>query len=99
MNSHQKHQENVQEQESLAQKIQRQIYFYTVRKLAAESHYADVCRYRDQQEKHDFFFYEASKRIIEIQDEIDLCRRQIKAYKENDNKAKLIPDRLLWSHQ
>ncbi len=95
MDTNRKFQELQEEKESLAAKIARKIYHYKVRKLAAGEEYADVYRYRGTLPPHSDLRFAVNRKLQEIQDEINLCNSQIKAYQENDNKAKLIPDRLL----
>lgn len=80
---------------SLAAKIEKEIYKYTIRRLSANEEFKDVYRYRSLLPLHSDLRYEVSRKLLEIQEEINLCNNQIKAYQEGNNKAKLIPDRLL----
>jgi len=95
MNSNQKHQENQETSNTLVSKINEEIRKYKVRKLLAQDEYADVCRFRDKQALYSELRSGAAKKLKDILEEIELCNGQIRAYQENDNKAKLIPDRLL----
>lgn len=95
MNSNSKFHEMEEDKDNLACKIARQIYNYKVRKACASDEYADVYRYRDTLPPHSDLRFAVNQKLRDIQEEINLCNSQIKAYQENDNKAKLIPDRLL----
>lgn len=83
------------DKDNLAAKIAKAIYQYKIRKLSAGEEFADVYRYRGTLPLYSDLRYAVNKKLNDLQEEINLCNAQIKAYQENDNKAKLIPDRLL----
>lgn len=95
MDSNRKYQEQEQEKEDLRGKIQREIHRYRVRKLLAEEEFADVSRYRDKCDMYSDERYKCNERLKQIRDEIDFCKRQITAYVNGDDKAKIIPDKCL----
>jgi hypothetical protein len=95
MDSNRKYHENQEASTELASAVNREIYRYKLRKLLAQDEYADVVRYRDKLELYSDLRLASNIKLKEIQAEIDLCNEQIRAYQENNNKAKLIPDRLL----
>ena len=95
MNSNSKFQELQEEQRVLVQKINYTIRNYKLRRLCASDDLADVVRIRSQNSDNYDMLPVWDARIFQLREEIEFCNRQIKAYAENDNKMKIIPDRLL----
>ena len=106
MNSNNKYQENQQNKASeseklsgasqvLAQKIKHVIRGYQYRKLAAQDEIADLSRVNSYMTEEGLDRSGVRSRIATLKEEINFCHNQILAYLNNDNKAKIIPDRLL----
>ncbi len=79
----------------MAAKIQHQIKSYQLRKLSAQCEYADLFRVTPVDLDDYSYMPDIRARRVLLQQEISFCTEQIRAYQENDNKAKIIPDRLL----
>ena len=106
MNSNSKYQENEQikasESENLSgasailqAKINNQIKGYQMRKLSAQDELSNFARVLPVDLDDYSYMADIRKRVVVLRDEIDFCKKQIIAYQTNDNKAKIIPDRLL----
>lgn len=106
MNSNSKFHESVQSTETLLNsagltvsvmqaKINHMIKGYLYRKLSAQDELADISRVQQNDPFNADMSGVWNSRKKQLLDEIEFCNKQIKAYQENDDKAKIIPDRLL----
>lgn len=95
MNSNQKHHEQEETESELKKKIAYQIKNYSMRKIVAQDEIANLHRcFNDLNDNLELFQIRQDRNAF-LKQEINFCNGQIKAYKENDNKNKIIPDRLL----
>lgn len=95
MDSNRKFQEDQENIDSIAVKIAKELYRYEVRLTSASYEVQEVTFFKNKQPKFSDLWRASNRKLLELQEEINVCNSQIRAYKENDNKAKLIPDRLL----
>lgn len=95
MNSNSKFQEMQDDAMNLRLKIQRVIVDYRFRRLAVLDDIADLSRCVRAGADDESMLADWYSRIEILREEVELCDRQIQAYLENNNKMKLIPDRLL----
>ncbi len=79
----------------LQSKINYQISNYRMRVLSAQEEIADLTRCISFNSHEYLMLSEWRSRISVLLEEIKFCKNQIYAYENNNNKAKIIPDRLL----
>ena len=79
----------------LASKIQYQIKQYTMRKLVASDEISDLIRSLNHHDTDYDLHRNWHERIQILRTEIAFCEEQITAYKNNNEKLKIIPDRIL----
>jgi hypothetical protein len=106
MNSNSKHQDNQQDKASeidkisgasaiMAAKIAYQIRSYSFRLCSANFRLKELNDYSVVMREEGFDRLMLRQEIKNLKEEIRFCEIQVRAYQENDNKAKIIPDRLL----
>lgn len=95
MNSKSKIEEIVEQQDLLQQKIRYQVKNYLYRKLSAQEEIADLNRTLVRCDLSYEEKFTVRQRILSLKEEIAFCVGQITAYENNDNKAKIVPDRCL----
>jgi hypothetical protein len=106
MNSYKKYQENNPNDDShsglvldpfvvLKAKIAYQIASYRYRKLSAQNEHSELHRYGNMWDLDAQESEMIRDRKKALEEEIDFCSSQIRAYVNDDNKAKIIPDRCL----
>lgn len=95
MNSQQKLNESASNEADFAVKIEREIRRYQLRYLVAQ----EECKAVEQNIKENPKLWDMiqlwKRKRSALKEEMNLCTEQVRAYKTGDNKAKLIPDRLL----
>lgn len=79
----------------LAAKINSQIKSYQLRKLSAQDEYADITKVKLHSPYNLDMLSVWNRRLDQLDDEIAFCEFQIDAYQNDNNKVKIIPDRLL----
>lgn len=99
MNSQQKHNQEASGKNPLALAIKREINNLKLRRALAQEKKNDlqskvIGNFSDWE-----YRFSARKEISELVLEIDFLTSQIIAYENDDNKAKIIPDRLLLSRE
>jgi len=95
MNSQQKSNQEASEFTPLALAIQREINRLKLQRVLAQEKKSELQLSVMANISDRDYRFGAKKEISELVLEIEFLTQQIKAYEDNDNKAKLIPDRLL----
>ncbi len=79
----------------IALKIQQEIRRYTLRKLLAQDDIANISKLiRTESDNEDMLSLWRTW-LVDLHDEVSFCSSQLLAYRNKDEKSKVIPDRLL----